>query len=62
MHSAVTATRALLRAALREPTNSRFQLLSAATLPLWSPAVVYQRLMAEQRSHLDACRAPVCLG
>lgn len=61
MHSAVGATRALLRAALKEPTNARFQLLSAATLPLWPPAVVYQRLMAEPRSHLDACHVPVSL-
>ena len=58
-HSAVVAARALLRAALTEPTNDRFQLLSAATLPLWPPAVVYARLMAQPRSHLDACHPPV---
>lgn len=62
MHSAVVAARALLRAALAEPTNSRFQLLSAATLPLWPPTVVYHRLMGEQGSHLDACHPPVSSG
>lgn len=55
MHSAVAAARALLRAALKDPTNARFQLLSAATLPLWPPAVVYHRLLGQPRSHLDAC-------
>lgn len=54
-HSVVLAARALLTAALKEPTNHKFQLLSGTTLPLWSPPVVYSRLMAESTSHLDAC-------
>lgn len=54
-HSLVVAARALLTAALEDPTNHKFQLLSGTTLPLWSPPVVYSRLMAESTSHLDAC-------
>lgn len=54
-HSVVVASRALLTAALKEATNHKFQLLSGTTLPLWSPPVVYSRLMAESTSHLDAC-------
>ena len=54
-HSMVEALRALLRAALRDPTNQRFQLLCEHTLPLQSPLLVYQQLMGEPRSRVNAC-------
>ena len=57
-HSMVEALRALLRAALAEPLNQRFQLLCEHSLPLQSPALVYQQLVGEARSRVDACDHP----
>ena len=65
----VEALRALLRAALRDPLNQRFQLLCEHTLPLQSPLLVYQQLMAEPRSRVNACNtfdwqehvSPLCI-
>ena len=51
----VEALRALLRAALRDPLNQRFQLLCEHTLPLQSPLLVYQQLVGEPRSRVNAC-------
>ena len=51
----VEALRALLRAALKNPLNQRFQLLCEHTLPLQSPLLVYQQLMGEPRSRVNAC-------
>ncbi len=51
----VEALRALLRAALRDPLNQRFQLLCEHSLPLQSPLLVYQQLMGEARSRVNAC-------
>lgn len=55
-HSVVDAERALLRAALRDPANQRFALLSESCLPLHPATVVYAQLMAEPRSRVNACR------
>ena len=55
-HSVVDAERALLRAALANPANQRFVLLSESCLPLHPAAVVYAQLVAEPRSRVNACR------
>ena len=39
--AAAPAARALLRAALRNPRNRKFVLLSEADLPLYSPLLLY---------------------
>ena len=54
-HSMVEALRALLREALRDPLNQRFQLLCEYSLPLQSPLLVYQQYIKERKSRLNAC-------
>lgn len=51
----VDALRALLREALRDPLNQRFQLLCEYSLPLQSPLLVYQQFVKEPKSRLNAC-------
>ncbi len=51
----VEALRSLLRAALQDPANQRFQLLCEHTLPLQSPLLIYQQLLKEPRSRVNAC-------
>ena len=57
-HSVVEATRALLRAALADPLNQRFVLLSEADAPLYSAAATYAQLMSEPKSRINACAVP----
>lgn len=54
----VDATRALLRAALQDPANQRFVLLSESGVPLYPPAATHQQLLAEPRSRINACANP----
>ncbi|CAK0758242.1 hypothetical protein CVIRNUC_002605 [Coccomyxa viridis] len=54
-HSMVEALRALIREALRDPMNQRFQLLCEYSLPLQSPLLVYQQFIKEPKSRLNAC-------
>ena len=54
----VDATRALLRAALRDPANQRLVLLSESGVPLYPPAATHQQLLAERRSRINACANP----
>lgn len=49
------ALQRLLAAALREPRNQRFVLLSESGVPLYPALVVYQALMGEPRSRVAAC-------
>ena len=51
-------TRRLIKAALQDPLNQRFILLSESCVPLYSPLVVYQQLMHELRSRISACAIP----
>ncbi len=51
----VEALRSLLRAALKDTLNERFQLLCEHTLPLQSPLLIYQQLLKEPRSRVNAC-------
>lgn len=51
----VEALRSLLRSALQDPANQRFQLLCEHTLPLQSPLLIYQQLLKEPHSRVNAC-------
>jgi Core-2/I-Branching enzyme len=57
LHSLVEAERVLLRAALEDPQNRRFQMLCEQTVPLYPPEVLYRELMAAPGSHVAACDA-----
>lgn len=54
-HSMMEAVRLMVRAALSDALNQRFVLLSETCLPLYPPTVIYQQLMHEHRSRIDAC-------
>lgn len=54
-HSLTEATKLLLKAALEEPLNSRFVLLSETHVPLYPPGLVYLQLQTEQVSRMDGC-------
>ena len=54
-HSIVEATRRLLAAALADPRNQRFVLLSETCAPLYPAAATYAQLMAEPKSRVNAC-------
>lgn len=43
-HSLVTATKALLRAALSEPLNAKLLLISETTVPIYSPHLLYRQV------------------
>jgi len=45
----------LLQAALRDPLNQRFVLLSESCTPLYPAASVYVQLMGEGRSRVNTC-------
>ena len=51
----MVAARNLLGAALREPLNQKFILLSESGLPLYPPTTTYLQLMQEDKSRLDSC-------
>lgn len=48
----------LLRAALVNPRNQRFVLLSETCVPLYTAAVVWAQLMGERRSRSNTCANP----
>jgi Core-2/I-Branching enzyme len=54
-HSLTEAARLLLRQALKDPANQRFQLLSESCIPLYPAQVVYQQLILETHSRIAAC-------
>ena len=49
------ASRVLIRHALRDPLNQRFIMVSESCAPLYPPAAVYQQLMYEKKSRINAC-------
>jgi hypothetical protein len=51
----IEAERRLLRAALQDPMNQRFVLLSEDSVPVYSAPAVHLQLVSEQRSRVDAC-------
>lgn len=54
--SLVEASRLLLQAALQEPLNQRFILVSESCIPLYPPTTVWQQLLSEDKSRIDACK------
>lgn len=58
-HSLVTAARLLLQAALENPLNQKFVLLSESGIPLYPPTTIYQQLLTEPKSRINACRHQV---
>ena len=50
---AIAAVRRLVKAALQEPLNQRFQLITSTTLPIRPPSFVHSQLLAKQTSHFD---------
>ncbi len=54
----------LLRAAVRNPVNRYFVLLSEACVPLYPAAALYLQVVHEPRSRINGamprCRAPTC--
>lgn len=51
--AAIPAVRRLVKAALQDPLNQRFQLITSTTLPIRSPSFVHSQLLAKQTSHFD---------
>ena len=49
------AEKLLLSSALKEPANQRFLLLSDTGLPLYPPTLMWQQLMGETKSRINAC-------
>ena len=46
----------LLQAALQEPLNQRFVLVSESCIPLYPPTTIWQQLLSEDKSRIDACK------
>ncbi|GAB4813874.1 hypothetical protein N2152v2_000920 [Parachlorella kessleri] len=57
-YTVAEAERRLLKAALQDPRNQRFVLLSESCAPLYPPHVIYLQLLSEARSRLNACLEP----
>ncbi|KAK9842052.1 hypothetical protein WJX81_006318 [Elliptochloris bilobata] len=57
-YSVVEAERRLLQAALLDPLNQRFVLLSEACLPIYPPHLLWAQLMAEDKARVNACATP----
>lgn len=45
----------LLAAGLQDPLNQQLLMLSEACVPLYPPAVVYNQIMHEEKSRINAC-------
>ncbi len=58
------AVRAMLAAALAQPRNSQFVLLSESEVPLYPAVVVWRQLQGETKSRINACSGvrPSCGG
>ena len=54
-HDLVDAARSLLRAALVDPLNERFVLLSESGAPTMAPSLVYMQLLGSRLSRINAC-------
>lgn len=54
-HSLTEATKLLLQAALQEPLNNRFVLLSETHVPLYPPGLIYLQVQSETLSRMDGC-------
>eukprot|EP00887_Chlorella_sp_A99_P003649 scaffold7.g3649.t1 len=54
-HSLAQATKNLVEEAVKDPDNEWFVLLSDTTIPLYPATLLWQQLMHENRSRIDAC-------
>ena len=54
-HSLIDATRVLLAASLANPLVSKMILVSDSDLPLYGPAMIYNQIMNEEKSRVNAC-------
>lgn len=59
-HELVLAARNLLRAAMSDPLNQKFALLSESGISLYPPSTIYMQLLAEDKSRIDSCGIGVC--
>ncbi|KAK9837246.1 hypothetical protein WJX81_001372 [Elliptochloris bilobata] len=53
--SLVNATKALMRAALADPLNQKFVLMSESGIPLYPPTAMWSALMSERLSRINVC-------
>lgn len=58
-HTLIEAARNLFQAALEAPSNHRFVMLSESGIPLYPPTLIWQQLMSESKSRINACQHPV---
>jgi hypothetical protein len=54
--AAAQAELVLLAAALQDPLNTKFLLVSDSSLPLYPPQLLWAQLMSEPVSRIDACQ------
>jgi Core-2/I-Branching enzyme len=54
-HELAEAMRNLMQEALEDPLTERLILLSESGIPLYPPHVIYQQLMSESLSRINAC-------
>jgi hypothetical protein len=54
-HALADAMLLLLKAALAEPDNVKFVMISDTSVPLYRPEVIYAQVLAEELSRVDAC-------
>ena len=52
-NAAIAAVRRLVKAALQDPLNQRFQLITSTTVPIRPPSFVHSQLLAKHTSHFD---------
>lgn len=52
-NAAIAAVRRLVKAALQDPLNQRFQLITSTTVPIRPPSFVHSQLLSKQTSHFD---------
>lgn len=58
-HDIILAERNMIAAALKDPRNERFILLSETCLPVYPPVTLYLQLISEKKSRLSACAVKV---
>lgn len=61
-YSLVAAERRLLEAAVSDPANQFFVLLSETTAPLYPATLLWQQLINEQKSKINACEGVSLAG
>ena len=57
--SLVAALKELITAALKDPLNQKFMLLSESGIPLYPGEAMWVELMVEEKSRINACELGV---